>query len=214
MPTSRPRRTQAQRTNETRAALLDATLDTLVESGYKATTTTAVAHRAGVSLGAVLHHFPTKTDLLVAAIGHACDRRTAEFREAIAQVDAATDRLDAAIDLLWSIFSGPTYTAFVELWIAARTDPELAGPLVTVDKEFARVSEELHSELFPAAVAERGEAARVGMHLTFALLSGLAMTQMIDGYRPHDAASVLAAHRTMIRATLAAARDVHTEEGA
>lgn len=214
MPTTRPRRTQAQRTSQTRVALLDATLDSLVESGYKATTTTAVAHRAGVSLGAVLHHFPTKTDLLVAAIGHACDRRTAEFREAIAQVGDAADRLDAAIDLLWSIFSGPTYTAFVELWIAARTDPELAGPLVTVDKEFARASEELHGELFPAAVAERGEAARVGMHLTFALLGGLAMTQMIDGYRPYDPASVLTAHRAMIRATLDAMRGDHTGEHA
>ncbi|MGF2951529.1 TetR/AcrR family transcriptional regulator, partial [Mycobacterium sp. THU-M116] len=72
----RPRRTQAQRSSETKAALLDATLDLLVESGYKATTLTAVAHRAKVSLGALLHHFPTKNDLLVAAIGHAFERRS------------------------------------------------------------------------------------------------------------------------------------------
>lgn len=45
-------------------------------------------------------------------------------------VDAPTDRVDAAIDLLWSMLIGPVYTAFVELWVAARTHPDLAGPLV------------------------------------------------------------------------------------
>ena len=50
------RRTQAERTATTRAALLAATVDVLVERGYRATTTQDVARRAGVSYGALLHH--------------------------------------------------------------------------------------------------------------------------------------------------------------
>ena len=61
------RRTQAERSARTQAALLDATVESLIELGYGRTTTTEIAHRAGLSLGALLHHYPTKTDLLVAA---------------------------------------------------------------------------------------------------------------------------------------------------
>src|SRR5262249_61236914 len=64
------RRTQAQRTAATRAALLEATVDCLVSRGFDGTTTTEVAHRAGVSPGALLHHFPAKAELLCAAVGH------------------------------------------------------------------------------------------------------------------------------------------------
>src|SRR5438045_9398121 len=58
------RRTQAERTASTRAALLDATIDCLVEYGYAHLTTTRVVERAGVSRGAQVHHFPTKAELV------------------------------------------------------------------------------------------------------------------------------------------------------
>ena len=111
----------------TRAALLDAALESLVERGYAATTTIETARRAGVSRGAQLHHFPTKAELLTAAVEHLLERRLAEFRDALAALDPSRDRLDAAVDLLWAMFQGPAFVAWVELWIAARTDPELAS---------------------------------------------------------------------------------------
>src|SRR3954469_18234781 len=93
----------------TRAALLDAAVDCLVERGYAATTTIETARRAGVSRGAQLHHFPTKAQLLATAVEHLFDRRRAEFLAALAAIDPAADRLDAAIDLLWSMFQGPAF---------------------------------------------------------------------------------------------------------
>src|SRR5579871_5026542 len=92
----------------TRSALLEAALECLVELGYGATTTTEVANRAGVSRGAQLHHFPTKAELLSAAVESLFERRNAEFREAFAHFEPGVDRTDAAIDLLWSMFQGPT----------------------------------------------------------------------------------------------------------
>ena len=58
-----------------RARLLDATVDCLVEHGFSHTSTTLVSERAGVSRGAQLHHFPTKNDLVVAAVRSACGTR-------------------------------------------------------------------------------------------------------------------------------------------
>lgn len=198
MTRPRTRRTQAQRSNKTKAALLDATLDLLVESGYKATTTTAVAHRAEVSLGALLHHFPTKTDLLSAAIGHAFERRTAEYRRAMAEVDAAEDKLDATLDLLWSMWTGPTFTAFVELWVAARTDAELAEPLVAVDREFLQTSQEIYADYFLGDQASDDDA-RSGLHLVFSLVTGLAFSNMIQGYHPLPAKTVIETYKAMVR---------------
>ncbi|MFD3701862.1 TetR/AcrR family transcriptional regulator [Nocardia sp. NPDC058658] len=66
MTGQRTRRTQVERREETRRILLDAAFDALVEFGFRGTTTSEVAHRAGVSLGALLHHFPTKAELLTA----------------------------------------------------------------------------------------------------------------------------------------------------
>src|SRR5277367_1662518 len=105
------RRTQAERTAATRRALLDATLDALVEVGFKGTTTTEVARRAGVSVGALQGHFATKSELLAAAVRYSLDRRVEEFGVLMAGLDPSADKLDEAIDLLWSMFSGSTFVA-------------------------------------------------------------------------------------------------------
>jgi AcrR family transcriptional regulator len=51
------RRTQAERRESTRTALLDAAVECLIDEGYAAVTTRGVAERAGVSQGAQQHHF-------------------------------------------------------------------------------------------------------------------------------------------------------------
>lgn len=167
-----PRRTQAERREQTRTALLDATISCLVELGFSGTTTTEVTRRAGVSLGALLHHFPSKADLLAAAVGHVLERRQDEFRETMAGLDPGADRIDAAIDLLWSAFSGPTFTAWLELWVASRTDTELGRQMVAVDGRFHRVSDELFAEFFP-------ELPPAALPLVFAVMEGTALSQLV-----------------------------------
>ena len=72
--------------------LLDATVECLVKHGYAHTTTTLVCERAGVSRGALLHHFPKKAELVRAAIEHVFERRLEEFRRAMAKVPSSADR--------------------------------------------------------------------------------------------------------------------------
>src|SRR5262245_56941941 len=103
-----------------RARLLDATIDCLPELGYAGTTTTEVAERAGVSRGAQLHHFPTKEELVLAAVEHLFHKRNAELLAAFARLPAGTDRPAAAIDLLWKIIGADTFYAWLELAVAGR----------------------------------------------------------------------------------------------
>jgi AcrR family transcriptional regulator len=183
-----PRRTQAERRATTRAALLDATVECLVEAGYSGTTTTEVTRRAGVSLGALLHHFPTKADLLAAAVAHVVQLRQAEFRKAMSNVDMGSDRLDAAIDQLWAAFSGPAFVAWVELWVGARTDPDLARAVRAVDDEFDRSSREIFQELFPADEYPDANFLEHGMRFALVLLDGLALRGLV--VRPLDTTPV------------------------
>lgn len=175
------RRTQAERTATTRAALLAATVDTLVERGYRATTTQDVARRAGVSYGALLHHFPTKGGLLSAALEHVLEARIAEFRNAMADLPPGTATRDAAIDVLWSMFQGPTFTAWLEMSVAARTDTELAQAFERVAREFAETSVEQYREMFPGDAAADPELPRIAIAMLFTFLDGLAMARLVPG---------------------------------
>ena len=128
----RERVPQAERRRVTRGKLLDATIESLIDVGYPRTTTVEVGERAGLSRGAQLHHFPSRADLLVAAIEHLADERSKEFEaELRARLEKGDEPVDAMVDMLWTMFSGPLYWAVVELMVAARTDPELLGRFET-----------------------------------------------------------------------------------
>jgi AcrR family transcriptional regulator len=182
----KPRRTQGERSAATRTRLLDATIDCLFELGYAGTTTTVIAERAGVSRGAQLHHFPTKSELVTKAVEHILERRLREFREAFARVPAGVDRENAAIDILWSMVSGPTFYAWLELVVAARTDAELRTKVAEIGRRFFDDVERTYHELFPTP-SDAGVFARIAPHFTFALLEGLALDGIMHPDDPHHA---------------------------
>ncbi|MFD3593065.1 TetR/AcrR family transcriptional regulator [Nocardia sp. NPDC058640] len=192
------RRTQDERRRETRKVLLDAAFDALVEFGFRGTTTSEVAHRAGVSIGALLHHFPTKSQLLTAAVSHAFDRRIEEYQESMMGLDPSADTVDAAVDMLWSMYSRPTFLAWNELWTAARTDPDLATAVVAMDRDFLSASEYAYATLFPAAPP-----AGAGLHLVYSLMTGLAVAGSLPGHQPYDTDTVLTTFKSMLRTALA-----------
>ncbi|MCU1645839.1 MAG: TetR/AcrR family transcriptional regulator [Nocardia sp.] len=128
-----PRRTQEQRSSEMRVRLLDATIECLVEYGYAGTTTPRVAERAGVTRGAQVHHFGSKTDLVVAAISHLAQRRTEAAMQEIGRIETGPDPIATMLELLWELHQGPLFIAAIELWVAGRTDPTLAAELGKVE---------------------------------------------------------------------------------
>jgi AcrR family transcriptional regulator len=176
------RRTQAERRATTRAALLDATIDCLVEDGYQGTTTTRIVERAGVSRGAQVHHFPTKAELVAEAVLHLAQRRSDEFVEEVSGLPArGRHRFEAILDLLWRIHAGALFAATAELWVAARTDADLRKRLVEVEREMAaRISANL-GELFPELYRQR--AFRDGVETALAAMRGLALLGFVNGER-------------------------------
>jgi AcrR family transcriptional regulator len=168
---------QQQRSRATRARLLEATVECLVERGWSGTTTTVVASRAGVSRGAQLHHYPTKAALVTAAVGHLAERRAAEIRAEAASLPPGA-RLDRVIDMLAAAFTGPLFVAALELWVAARTDPDLHEALVDLE---ARVGREMHRLTVDLLGAdERRPGVREAVQATLDLLRGLGVANLLS----------------------------------
>jgi AcrR family transcriptional regulator len=103
--------------------LLDATNDGLAALGHADTTTSEVAQRAGVSLGAPDHHFPTEADLAAAAIEHLFAEQTRRFGEGFLALPEESRTLEQASAQLWGITRGLSFVAVLEVTVAARTSP-------------------------------------------------------------------------------------------
>ena len=175
--------TQA-RSLATRAALLDAAIEALCADGYAAVTTTEVARRAGVSRGAQLYHFPIKAELLTAAVEHLLDLRLREFRSVL-EGGGPLERLDDAVDLLWAMFQGPAFVAWIELWMAARTDPDLAATVTEVDRRFTDESRRMFLERFSVDEPGNPAAAEMVRDFAFAVMNGVALQRLVPrGRRP------------------------------
>src|SRR3954466_5889986 len=101
---------QEERSRAMRARLMDATIDCLVEHGFGGTSTTLISERAGVSRGAQLHHFPTKNDLVVAAVEHLTEVRGAELAAAAA-AGGPRHRTRDVLRMLGDHFASPVFVA-------------------------------------------------------------------------------------------------------
>jgi AcrR family transcriptional regulator len=143
------RRTQQERASAMRHRLLEATIDCLVDHGYAGTSTTRVVERAGVTRGAQVHHFPTKAALVAAAIRHLADKRAEQAFAELDRIKKEPDPVDSALDLMWDLHQGPVFHATVELWVAARTDPELLSHLSMVEPATTASVVEVAQTLFP-----------------------------------------------------------------
>ncbi len=105
------RRTQTERSLSMRMRLIEATIESLVECGYTNTTAVEVCRRAGVTRGALLHHFADLTALFEASLERLYD-------DMGRGVDAApkSERREAMgarelVDSMWSSVSRSEFKA-------------------------------------------------------------------------------------------------------
>jgi len=172
---------QQTKSSLTQTAILDAALQCFYERGYANTTTENVANAAGVSRGAMLHHFPTRFDLIKAAVAHLSQKRLEAYAKEEAQVQNGAEhtRIEEGIDIYWKQLNTPAFVVFNELRVAARTDRELAKVLLPELREFTRRLMEASREVFPdLALSESWERTN---YLSRFLLEGMAAAKTIDG---------------------------------
>ncbi len=172
---------QQTKSEQTRENILSSAIDCFYELGYASTTTDNIAKKAGVSRGAMLHHFPTRFDLISAAVAHLSNRWLERFTDAESRVNEGAEhtRVAEGIDAYWELLNSPDWVVFNELKVAARTDQELEKALVPALKDFGKAMAEAALELYPDLALS--EAYERGNLLTTYLLEGMAAAKLVQG---------------------------------
>ena len=127
----RPRRSQAARSASAQAALVAAATAALTEVGFARATTAAIAERAGVSTGALHHHFASKEDLFIAVLDEATGRVLTLFENLSEERPAKADLSTTIIQSLWTVYGGMQYWAVWEINIGWRSDKVWAERAIT-----------------------------------------------------------------------------------
>jgi AcrR family transcriptional regulator len=174
----RGRRTHAERTAETRQKIIAAVVATIEELGYRRATASAIAKRAGVTWGAVQHHFGGKEGILAAVLEHSFER----FAERIAAISAEDGSIEQQVsrfvDASWQHFGSPQYRSTFEILLNHLSDDSDAVP--GWQAEMFRAWDEVWSRVFGDLGLSRSRSTVV-QHYTICVLAGLAAVKMIEG---------------------------------
>jgi AcrR family transcriptional regulator len=135
---------QAEKSENTRTQIVDATLRCLVKLGYAQTTTERIAEEAGVSRGAMTHHFRSRAAVFEAAAIYITGKRAEEFEDKIQDFHYEPGQLPTLEDmqrtmaLMMRYYAEPTFVAFQELLRGARTDKALKKVLLPLEEQLDR----------------------------------------------------------------------------
>lgn len=141
------REPKQERSRATRLRLLESTIDCLAARGWSATTVAVAAEHAGVSRGAAQHHFPTREDLITAALEFIFDNRISELRAETAELPDGYERTEAVVTQMVNYFTGPLFKAALQVWTAAAADESLKARIVPLEVKFGRAVHRITVEL-------------------------------------------------------------------
>ncbi|CAN7245892.1 helix-turn-helix domain containing protein [Pseudoduganella sp. LjRoot289] len=181
---------QAEKSGQTRIAILEATLDCLVEIGYAQTTADKIVKRAGVSRGAMTHHFKARAEVFDAAALFVIERRAEEYDRLIGRIPvhpAGRPTLDDMRDtmaVLQKYFALPSFLALNELQRGARTDVLFRRAMVPLEKALDRKISDSMVRHFPF-LSEVEETRQVLMDLILSTMRPIAigMAPVLTGAR-------------------------------
>lgn len=191
---ARVRRTQAERTAETRAALVEAAIRVIHRVGYGAASTALIADEAGITRGAILHHFGTRAELMAEVVRRVFEAEVNSY-DAIMRELRIGKRVSDWVELCWRVMSRPSGMAVLDILLASRSDPELAALIEPMQKQVEEDALKGLIERFPA----NEQTALTRMRMIVWAIRGLTMGQMFLG-DPHQMERAAALLREWFRA--------------
>lgn len=172
-PPARERRTHAERTAETRERVIAAVVETISDVGFGRATAAEISRRAGVTWGAVQHHFGDKDGILMAVLEESFNR----FAEILGEVQEDQDlekRVSQFVDRSWLHFASPHYRTTFEILLNLPSAAELPW-----QQEILSEWHRIWSRYFPES--DPADASTIEVMLYgVSVLSGLAATQMLE----------------------------------
>lgn len=176
---ARVRRTHAERSQATQQDLIDATIRVIAERGLANASTFEIAKAAGVTPGALQHHFASKNELILRA---ALELVRSDDRHGTATVWPSPDlplrqRARAAVESAWqTVYGRPNYVTVWSIFMACRTDTSLLAHMAA-EREALRMR--MATEFLRAfPELRRTPDAESFANLVFSALRGMGVQEM------------------------------------
>ena len=173
------RRTQAERSEETRTRILKAAANLIRKRGYARFRTAEVAKEAGLSRGAQLHHFPTKDSLVVATLEHVFEQAQVLSRRRASAVNRPRDLIEAVIEDAREFFFSEHFMVAIDIVLSTSTDQSVRKQILDISRKARRPAEAAWAEAL-AANGVPGQLASDIVALTLSLVRGMALRTLWD----------------------------------
>lgn len=198
------REPQQDRSRATRARLLDATVEALAELGWSGTTVAVVAERAGVSRGAAQHHYPTREDLVAAAVEHMAQVRMTDSAPPPSRSPGLANTV-ATVEAAVDFYIGPLFRAAVQLWGAAASDPVLREQVAPLEASLGAGAHRAVVRML--GVDDSRREVREAVQATLDLARGLGLADLLTDDAPRRA-RVVRRYAAMLHAELLAVQAI------
>jgi AcrR family transcriptional regulator len=121
--------------------LLDMAFRCLSRHGFSGTTMERMAEEAGVSKGTLTYYFKNKEDITCRIASHVAAGFFGEVRQALQGVNDPRERLNRAIELLWTGYMGQPelITGYYDLWAQSFFHPALKEQVIAIYTDFRRI---------------------------------------------------------------------------
>ena len=180
------RRTQDERSEETRERLLAGAFKILTKKGYAGFRIADVSDISGVSRGGLIHHYPSKEALVAGVLEYIFERLQ---QSAVKQIGAATDMtsaLESVIESARRFFFSSEFPIYLDLFLAARG----GGPLLRTARTLARRQRKWIQDFWAASLEASGlerSTSQDVVALIWSTLRGLAVTAIAPvGVEDHE----------------------------
>ena len=107
----------------TRARVIQAAAECILEKGYYQTSSNDIARRAGVTWGTIQYQFESREGLLLEVLNAAWNELRAQIRSAHISGDTLEERLESLLEVLATHYSRPEYLARLQILLDLNQDP-------------------------------------------------------------------------------------------
>lgn len=166
------------RSARTREKVLGAAIECIYELGLQNTSTIDITKRAGISRGAMLHHYPSKEDLLSAAYEALLEMEANKLKRAAEDYRNGGLTVDEFIDQLWARFSVESFSITMDYFAAARTDKSLRGKVQKARRNYDAALNDIWTNYFSDSSADQRELL-AHLQLTVSLFRGMSMQRLV-----------------------------------
>ncbi|MDN5794768.1 MAG: TetR/AcrR family transcriptional regulator [Intrasporangium sp.] len=165
------------RSRLTRQRILEATVQSLASRGWEASSVAVIAADAGTSRGALQHHFPTREDLIVAALDFMFEKRSELVRTVTVPDLTGTERVAHVLHTIIEVYVGTLFGAALQVWTAAAADEVLRDRIVPLERKFGSGVHAMTIRLL--GVDDTDPHVRTLIQATLDMIRGLALADLL-----------------------------------